>query len=793
MSEDRPGAWTVRDTLSASAVVLVLAPLLLRAVQPVSTLPGWELDPLVLPVVASGLGPGGSMLVDAVGLLGAALAIAVAGVGRREAALALLGAVPILWHGWLKPGGPSLHDQRIGLAWAAGMIGAVGLRALAGDRRWRAVILGVLIGAVGAMAVRAGVQAFIEHPATVAEFQRHREQIFAAQGWSPESSMAKAYERRLMQNDASAWFGLSNVLASVSAAAVVASAGLALSGWKRAGAMGRSGLALAVGAAALALALTQSKGGVGTLVVGLAAAGSLAVVRRGGWIGPAFIALALAGVIARGFVGERLGELSIYFRWFYVTAAAKIGAHAPWLGVGPDGFKDAFLLAKDPLCPEEVASPHSVFFDWWACLGLGGLAWAALLVAWSARVGAVAHDEPGEGDRPPATRALVRVAVAVPVVVTLAAAVMEGESFGPANAAVRLGGLVLWSVVAGAVTVAVLRGAGRLVGVALAGSAVALLTHAQIELTIAWTLSGGMVLAWVAVASARGPGRPAGPRGGLVVAPVVVLLALGAGVTTARTVAWERGLLAAAREAEVFPNLARVAGGEVSMSEARRLADRDSTWADAASMLDAARGNGQSAPAAAREAQARLLEAAAAGLARAEAITPRLFTLDREISRLNLIGAQLAEARRRAGEPDQETRRDNLLAEAARWADRPRRSASAAVWRQAVHETGWRLTGQPAAGRAALEAGLEAGTLDPTNPMHPAKAARLAAELGQTGDREAGALAAGLAAKSLALDGFARLDRLVRGLSGDERAVLEGLARAASTPPGPSSAGPTNP
>ena len=55
------------------------------------------------------------------------------------------------------------------------------------------------------------------------------------------------------------------------------------------------------------------------------------------------------------------------------------GDHA-LTGVGPDGFQQAYLFAKNPLSPEEVSSPHSILFDWLSTLGVAGLAWGALLV-----------------------------------------------------------------------------------------------------------------------------------------------------------------------------------------------------------------------------------------------------------------------------------------------------------------------------------------------------------------------------------------------------------------------------
>jgi len=68
------------------------------------------------------------------------------------------------------------------------------------------------------------------------------------------------------------------------------------------------------------------------------------------------------------------------------------------LGVGPDGFQNAYLTARPAISPEEVDSPHSVLFDWWATLGFGGIAWAALLIAilWFGGRGLIADTSAGQ-------------------------------------------------------------------------------------------------------------------------------------------------------------------------------------------------------------------------------------------------------------------------------------------------------------------------------------------------------------------------------------------------------------
>ncbi|MEL7473455.1 MAG: hypothetical protein AAGK04_09075, partial [Planctomycetota bacterium] len=59
----------------------------------------------------------------------------------------------------------------------------------------------------------------------------------------------------------------------------------------------------------------------------------------------------------------------------------RITLDHPLLGVGPDRFQSAFHRAKPPICPEDVSSAHHAPLDFIATLGLGGLAWAAMVIA----------------------------------------------------------------------------------------------------------------------------------------------------------------------------------------------------------------------------------------------------------------------------------------------------------------------------------------------------------------------------------------------------------------------------
>ncbi|MCW5777383.1 MAG: hypothetical protein KIS87_13180, partial [Phycisphaeraceae bacterium] len=349
----------------------ILAAALARATVRHDPLPGWTMDPTVDWSPLLGIGPAGSVALDVVTLLGAtAVLFAQHLAQRRLPAVALLllaiGTLPALWHALLRPD-RTLDDVRLASAWIAALSGALALREAARDAAIRRVTLAVVFGFAVALAGRGVMQVFVEHAATVQDFGQRRDAILRSHGWEPGSSAALIFERRLTQPEASGWFGLSNVYASVMAACFVGLAGVALAALRRpADAPPSPRLLLALpplGAAAAAAGLLLGPIAGGQAPKGAIAGAALGIVllvlptlarrlrlppRAGAAIGCGVVAAALAAVLARGLVGERIGELSILFRWFYLQGASRIFADAPLLGVGPDGFKTAYLIHRPP-------------------------------------------------------------------------------------------------------------------------------------------------------------------------------------------------------------------------------------------------------------------------------------------------------------------------------------------------------------------------------------------------------------------------------------------------------------
>lgn len=81
---------------------------------------------------------------------------------------------------------------------------------------------------------------------------------------------------------------------------------------------------------------------------------------------------------------------SLQYRFQYWAASQDLLAKHWWFGVGPGGFRTAYLLEKRPEASEEIADPHNLFFDLHACAGLLGL------VAFIGLLGLLAWGRPAE-------------------------------------------------------------------------------------------------------------------------------------------------------------------------------------------------------------------------------------------------------------------------------------------------------------------------------------------------------------------------------------------------------------
>ncbi|MBX3375430.1 MAG: O-antigen ligase family protein [Phycisphaeraceae bacterium] len=758
-------------------VVVVAA--LVRCVVSLEPFPHWAIDPASVVLPTTGLTPAAAMSIDAVMLLGCGIAM----LGHVMAGGSVLWLPVLLWAlgsigvavNALAIRAGTVDDARIGSAWCAAMGAGVCAMHVCSDARVRRVTLAALFGIVGVLVAKGAVQTFHEHPMTVARYRANREQFLVSQGWLPDSAAARNFERRLNQPDATGWFGLSNVYATFAAACLTGMLGAAILAWREARVARRMPdgwagvLTLGALAGVAALWLADSKGGVAAAGVGVVLLAMMAAVyRRGlaervsrplaGGVAIGILIAVLIGVVARGLMGESIGERSLLFRWFYMQGAARAFLDSPLFGTGPDGFKEAYMLFKPPLSPEEVTSPHSVLLDLAARLGVFGVLWAGLWVRWVFGVGAALfqpqHTEVGSDRR---EVWLVSLAAAAPVLIST---YIERSMGDPEQAAARLGGLAAWVGISLAM-LALLRVSRVAVGV-LGVGALVVAVHGQVEVTPVFDSSAAWVCVLLGAVSAprrSESGGSAGGRGLLATAVLVAASIVVAWFGVVPASRWESSLADAAASMRPMAQIRTV------LTEERDPAHIESTMAELARMtgLPPPRSEAEFQTAMARLAHWCASEAMP-HLERAVREAPGHLGTREAMVRVLMEGAGTAEV---AGRPDvKEPSMKRALMHAR---ELVQRRPSASTWGLVanVEVTFWRATGDSSHLDAAVEAWERGARLDPYGLSMPLQQFRAMVSAG----RPVGELAR----KLLQLDALQRLDP-IRGLSPADRAVVERAA-----------------
>lgn len=545
-----------------------------RTLMAFDPVPGWGLDPYAIAAPAGAFGPREAAVLDVLTILLSGLVLLLAPPARWRpwagwaGALVLVGVIGLV-HGL--PDGPRQADLSSALAWLAALAGAGGLARGCADVGTRRVVAALLAGLTAMLVAKGLVQLLIEHPATVAQFEADEARMLAAQGLEPGSAGARAFERRLRQPEITAWIGFSNVVASFLAAGGVLLAAIAVSARRWPAVVAGIGALVALGL----VVYGASKGAMAASALGLAciALGRFAPMpwrkgpmraRSAGGLAFVVVVGPVLALVARGMVGERVSELSLLFRWFYVEASTRIAIDNPLFGVGPGGFKDAYAVAKSPISPENASSPHSVVFDAMATMGVVvGVVVLALVMfaAWRAARAVLAS--PREADD---VGRVPRLAlVAGPAIAVVIGARFELESVGgltPGLAMAWIGGLGGWV----AISVAAWHVPVRAIGLGAGAAALVLISHGQIEMTPVLVGSASLWAAWLAVAAAREDSEAAPAKAARLVGAVPALMALAVAVLALPGVwAWqsaiERAAAAARRPAE-FTAMLQAGGGD---------------------------------------------------------------------------------------------------------------------------------------------------------------------------------------------------------------------------------------
>lgn len=632
----------VTITLLALVLIPTLVPLLPSVV--------FDVDPrsneASVPVI--GLGPVGLVIWSNLVMLASTLAVVASVVagGRLHwrASLLLLPALVVA----MIHGSHSVPDTIAMQAVIAGLAVLIGALHLAEHETSRRLIVAGLIACLIAMAIDALVYVLIEHPMTVERFKETEQQLLDARGWEVGSPAHQLYVRRLAGSDAIGAYGLSNVFAGVLAVINLLALGVTAHAVRR-----RAwGLAVSAGgslvAGGIALMLTRSKGGVAVLAIGVVIgvaliglgvlnkrigkrrlAGTLAVIMGlGAWAVP------IGVVLVRGWLGppqDWTGERSLLFRCHYLWAGVRIWLADTWTmiaGMPATVMQQAYLSAKHPLSPEDVTSLHNAVGDWAITLGIAGVLAMATVIVIALRgltrccVGddSCVADEHATNDQP-ATDATPNdqpLLTGVPNrllagVVTLLLFVAVGMTQYPMWQELSLAMFVISAAAFAVVMTSVLNHArllsGRFVHIAAATASIIVLIHSQIEMTLHFAASAGLLLlvvglaggVWRSRTNAHQPGHGSlgAARKIAIAAALVVGIALTGQhlVTHARPIARQQ---AAAWQAASELRQGDVPAALVSMDAAGAIRYDPSVWRyqlilrmEAASRLALADGAGQ--------------------------------------------------------------------------------------------------------------------------------------------------------------------------------------------------------
>ncbi len=536
MKDETASTRSAMALLQLAMLVLVLIAVLVRATTILDPFPYWDLDAMRSVSIPTSLGPTRVIFLDVLMILASGVCLschAVRGHRIRLGAVVLLAvaAIGVGLHSFvLGSGGGAIDNLRIGASWIAAMSAGICCWHVCENDRLMRITLASISGLIALLLAKSLVQVYIEHPMMVKSFIDNQQAFLAARGWAEGSSSALSFERRLMQPEAIGWFGLSNVLASVAAASLVLWVGIALAGLRarmRTGPIVESGW---VGVASMGaifsgatLWLTHSKGGITAAALGLMVLLVFELLDKKrswnklhaslAWVGVIATILPIGAILLRGAIGIRIGELSLLFRWFYLEAATNIFAEHPLVGVGPAGFKDAYLLTKNPLSPEEVASPHGLFADYAASLGIFGLLLAGLWV-WMLLSAGQAMVKPADistksseaGRKLHDVRTDLLPLLLIAGSVTVFGAWIETESTLLSMAIARIAGLVGWVVLALGLSYVCRLGCRWRIG--LLGSVCAFAAHAQIEVTPVWQGAAPLMMVLIGAGAARPMANP---------------------------------------------------------------------------------------------------------------------------------------------------------------------------------------------------------------------------------------------------------------------------------------------
>jgi O-Antigen ligase len=536
--------------LALVGLALMTALVLVRAMVEHDAFPWWQTDPFVFSPPVVGLTPTKALVLNLAVVLCSSLTFIgffIRGdrIAKPSAAMMVIGVGIIGYHGLINfesfLAGSNL------LAIISVLYVASYAHKLVDAQK---LIIATTLGFVVLLVAMGSYEVFVVHPLTIANYEQTRESFLSARGWTPGSFEALAYERRLNQPEPIAWFGLTNVFASFAGAGA---AGLIVFGWSRRQSDRLWIIAFLAGLAGLGgLLMSGAKGGIGAFVLGLGLVIAAGLFPRRKFDGKAIILLCgvvVLGVVARGILGDRLGELSLLFRSQYMLGSVRMWFDHLLFGVGPGAFQENYAFFKPALSPEDVASAHSIPFDLLAMLGIGGIALVLVLISVLARINPRVDHVALESVI--TKRRLTQLTLLIIAAASVASIRFAAQAMDINLMVVQLLSIGLWMGIA----VVNVQGNDNLRALrwAMFAGASVLAIHSMIEVTASWFVSGMLWALMIGSACTVSPERKdQDTRRDLKTLVVAIVLLLGGGAIGIRlssVARWEAQLQIAAQPA----------------------------------------------------------------------------------------------------------------------------------------------------------------------------------------------------------------------------------------------------
>jgi hypothetical protein len=477
--------------------------------------------------------------------------------------------------------------------------------------------------------------------------------------------------------------------------------------------------------------------------------------------------------------------------------------HNPF-GVGPAGFKDAYMIHKPALSPEDTAFAHSILIDWIVCAGVIGLVlvgvWVGFLMSASRgllRPAPASSPSDAGPEESPEERSLAvtllrqarGLACLMVILPTGIAAFLEREAATPESGLTRAAGIAFALACIWGIWRVIERGSRTqnyedALGPAVAVGAIVAAVHCQIELT--GTTQGSGAWCWLALACGAGLCRGAWVSPSLpdaldqnlsptfklprwIVIPIAALPIFILGGVLAMTWSWQYKLARAYGPADEVREFVQ------RRSELDQLSGAARDRAGRALLDDLSAATGQTVTSGTLEAtlgrvQEQGVAAAKDALVLAASDEPWHFGTLRAASRVLMIEAQGRIARGEKLKPADldaaitllDKRREQFGKTASYW------SWLGILWEQRAtlpFEGKGIVSDSLSAQTRATQAYMNAAKFAPFDPLHPVKLSDLYAAMGDTEN------ARGWAIRALELDKNLRLDPL-RQLTEAERARL---------------------